>query len=103
MSSQTTPETFDQFYARISANRKAEILACADPVKRAELKAADERFEAQMKASWQLVRAREAAFQSAVPEEEWEERRREYPSGQELPRDPNDQHRTYRVINGRAS
>ena len=60
----TQPETFDQFYARISANRKAEILACTDPVKREELQAWDQHFEAKWRAGWQIEEASKDGFQS---------------------------------------
>lgn len=68
-------ETFDQFYARISANRKAEIAACTDPVKRAEHEAWDKHFEGTYRTAWQIERARRARLQSVVSEGEQDERR----------------------------
>lgn len=96
-------ETFDQFYARISATRKAEILACADPVKRKELEAWDQHYEEQYRAAWQIEQARRAEFQSAVtPEERLERRQQHQAENWNRPQVSRDND-TYRVINGEAS
>jgi hypothetical protein len=99
----TQPETFEQFYARISANRKTEILACTDPVKRAELQKWDDHFEAQWKAAWQIEQNRKAGFQSAVTEEEQRDRRDQHKAENWSRREVSEDNGTYRVINGEAA
>jgi hypothetical protein len=94
------PETFAQFYARLSANRKAEIIACTDPVKREELIAWDAHFEAQWKAAWQMKEAKKGGFQSGLTEDEqWERQHRP-----EIwrSRTVSEDNGSYRVIDGKA-
>jgi hypothetical protein len=96
-------ETFEEFYARISANRKAAIAAETDPAKLAELKAWDAHFEASYKAAWQMAEATKSHFISAVSEAERLERAAEYPPKSATELSYSAEHSTYRVIDGEAA